>query len=145
MTMTIPRITKEEAMENALEALANFLDIVDSSSGLRKMQQECWQISEDHGFHDVGRTFGDACMLIVSEVAEALEAYREGNDPATTFYKPSGPGSTLEKPVGIPSEIADVVIRCLDFAECYGFDLHTSIEEKMNYNRTRPYLHGKKL
>lgn len=49
------------------------------------------------------------------------------------------------KPEGVPSEIADIVIRCADVAERCGFDLEAAIIEKMAYNKTRSYRHGGKV
>ena len=43
------------------------------------------------------------------------------------------------------SELADVVIRILDFCEGQKIDLETIILEKMKYNESRPYKHGNKL
>jgi hypothetical protein len=48
------------------------------------------------------------------------------------------------KPEGVPSEIADIVIRCFDFADEAGFDLGEIILEKLRYNATRPAMHGGK-
>lgn len=49
------------------------------------------------------------------------------------------------KPEGVPSEIADIVIRCLDFAGEHGIDLAEVIREKLEYNATRARMHGKKF
>lgn len=48
------------------------------------------------------------------------------------------------KPEGIPSELADIVIRVLDIADHYGIDLQQAILDKHSYNVTRPYKHGGK-
>ena len=54
-------------------------------------------------------TFEAMEALIHSEIAEATECIREGQ--LTMFYT-----ATL-KPCGLPSEIADIVIRILDYQE----------------------------
>jgi NTP pyrophosphatase (non-canonical NTP hydrolase) len=108
---------------------------------LRSLQHRCWQIAEDHGFHQYGVTFGDRLMLIVSEAAEALESYREGHAPTDYWYG----GSDGNKPEGIPSELADIVIRVFDLAEIHGIHLGAAILDKMQYNEGRPYLHGKTM
>lgn len=46
---------------------------------------------------------------------------------------------------GIPSELADVVIRVMDMCEHYGINLDKAIREKHEYNKTRPYKHGGKI
>jgi NTP pyrophosphatase (non-canonical NTP hydrolase) len=50
----------------------------------------------------------------------------------------------LYKPCGLPSELADVIIRCGDLACRLGIDLETAILEKQKYNRTRAFMHGGK-
>lgn len=48
------------------------------------------------------------------------------------------------KPEGIPSELADIVIRVFDCAVEYGIDIEEQIINKMAYNATRQYKHGGK-
>lgn len=47
------------------------------------------------------------------------------------------------KPEGIPSELADVIIRALDIAAHLDIDIEKAVAEKMAYNRTRPKRHGR--
>lgn len=49
------------------------------------------------------------------------------------------------KPEGIPSEMADIIIRVLDICAFNGIDIAQAIADKMAFNDTRPYRHGKKL
>lgn len=46
------------------------------------------------------------------------------------------------KPEGVPSELADIVIRVGDMCARYKIDLAYEIERKLKYNQTRPMLHG---
>jgi NTP pyrophosphatase (non-canonical NTP hydrolase) len=48
------------------------------------------------------------------------------------------------KPCGVPSEIADIIIRCLDFSGEHGIDIERAVREKAAYNKTRPFKHGNK-
>lgn len=48
------------------------------------------------------------------------------------------------KPVGVPSELADIIIRTLDTAAAWGIDIDAAIERKMAYNLTRAHKHGRK-
>lgn len=75
--------------------------------------------------------------LITCEVSEAIEEIRKG-DGLGVYY--TGPDL---KPEGFPTELADIVIRTLDLAELIGIDLSVVIDEKLEYNQTRDYLHGK--
>lgn len=94
---------------------------------------------------------GNKLMLIVGEAAEAHEEIRAGIDPAVTYYNEleipiwmNGPRPQL-KPEGVPSELADIVIRVFDLAAALGIDMASIIEEKHAFNTTRPYKHNKQF
>ena len=90
------------------------------------------------GWWDEDRGIPECLALIHSEVSEALEDYRDGHMELKTEV------SLTNKPYGFPSELADIVIRCLDLAGHLGIDLEQAIEVKMAYNATRPHRHGGK-
>ena len=139
-------------------------------AALAQLQQRIFDINESKGFHDdrpkpmrIGATVaglkernahlanwqGNKLMLIVSEVVEAHDEIRNGRAADETYYPTEGKevGNLRGpfKPEGVPSEIADVVIRCFDFAYTEGFDLAGIIAEKLVYNASRERLHGKKF
>lgn len=72
--------------------------------------------------------------LMHSEASEALEGIRK-NLPDDHL-----PNRSMEV-----AELADVVIRILDFAGAYKLPLAEVIIEKMIYNSGRPHMHGGKL
>lgn len=76
--------------------------------------------------------------LIHSEVSEALEEYRNGRLPTEVYTGNNG------KPEGIPIELADVIIRVLDYCGYAGIDIDAAISQKHEYNKSRPYRHGGK-
>ena len=45
----------------------------------------------------------------------------------------------------MPIEIADVIIRALNFCGRHGIDIKKAIDEKMAYNKSRPFRHGGKV
>ena len=78
--------------------------------------------------------------LIMSECAEAIECVRDrdylprmGPDKAT---------GALIKPEGLPSEIADVVIRAAQLAHALAIDLDLAVGVKSSYNAVRQHRHG---
>lgn len=92
--------------------------------------------------------------LIQSEASEALEANRKDKKVTTSAY--AGYWSEFDDKVFIEEfeneikdteedEIADTMIRLLDYAGFKGIDLDFHIEAKLKYNRTRPYKHGKSM
>lgn len=48
------------------------------------------------------------------------------------------------KPEGIPSELADIIIRVLDTCGWLQIDIAAAIADKMAYNSQRPHRHGGK-
>lgn len=80
---------------------------------------------------------GEKLMLVVTEIAEAMEETRKPNLSLDEDYELDG------KPEGFGIELADAVIRIADLAQAAGVDLQTLIEKKMAYNETRPHRHGK--
>ncbi len=77
---------------------------------------------------------GAKLALIHSEVSEALEAVRNGDTRARV--DPNG------KPEGLPSELADIVIRVADYAGACGIDLDAAVVSKLAYNARRIHRHG---
>lgn len=84
------------------------------------------------------RNFGELISLIHSETSEALEAFRDGDDYTEISYEDDG------KPVGVASELADVIIRVLDMADEMNIPVIEAVIAKHRYNQTRPYRHGNK-
>lgn len=105
---------------------------------LNEYAQQIHKTAVEHGWWEDDRNFGEVCMLITSEVAEAFEEYRNGHLP-DEIYLENG------KPEGVPVELADVIIRCLDFMHSAGIDIDAAMQQKMAYNEMRPYRHGGKL
>lgn len=96
---------------------------------IKELQEECARISEENGWWDEPRETGTMIALMHSELSEGLEAVREGN---------------IHGKDGLAEELADTVIRILDFCEHNDIDLEEEVLEKMSHNANREYRHGGK-
>lgn len=105
---------------------------------LNELAEQIHETSKEKGWWDEPlRTFPEQLVLMHSELSEALEEYRLGHKPTDEYFIDG-------KPEGIPSELADVIIRVLDTCAYYGIDIDSSIMLKMKFNQSREYRHGGK-
>lgn len=74
----------------------------------------------------INRNPGEMLMLVVSEVAEAMEGVRKGLMDDKLPHRPAE-----------EVEMADALIRILDYCEGRGLDIAGAVAEKMAYNRNR--------
>ena len=107
-------------------------------TGINEVAKEIHENAVKHGWWEDERSFPEIIALIHSEVSEALEEYRNGHSATEVYY------GYDEKPEGIPIELADVIIRILDYCAYAGIDIDAAISEKHRYNKSRPYRHGGK-
>ena len=89
------------------------------------------------GFYDKPPTPLEAHMLMVTEIAEASETIRN----RTQDYMLDRNG----KPHGELAELADCLMRILDWCYYREYDIDQAVADKMEYNRQRPYMHGKTI
>lgn len=75
-------------------------------------------------------------MLMVTELAEAVEAHRKGGISQMDDHLPEREALTCE--------LADTIIRAMDLAGDFGLPLGEVICEKLEFNRSRPVRHGGK-
>lgn len=75
---------------------------------------------------------GEKIALMHSELSEALEADRKDL-----------PSDHIEGFTGVEEELADVMIRVLDFAGHFDLRLAEALNAKIQFNLSRPFKHGK--
>lgn len=135
--------------------------------GLNETAKVVYELNKEKGFWDKERNVGELLMLVVSELGEAMEAHRKGHFAKLEHFEnnisksriinkdPNYEGditperayeahfSTLMKDT-FEDEIADSIIRLLDLSHGLNIDIEKHINAKIEYNKSRPRLHGKK-
>jgi NTP pyrophosphatase (non-canonical NTP hydrolase) len=92
---------------------------------LKEMQAEVTAYCEEKGWRESPCPLGQAMALLHEEAAEAGHAWRDwGLEDVTERL---GVGLN-PKPQGVGSEFADVLIRLLDDADLFGWDLEECLE-----------------
>lgn len=96
------------------------------------LAKKAFENAKAKGFHDKPCTDAHCVMLVACELAEAVEADREGrrSDRRTYNFLLQEYGEPLEKHLfekhikdTVEDELADAVIRLLDFAGMKGYDI----------------------
>lgn len=137
--------------------------------GINDLAKEIHENAIAHGWWEEDPSFPEIIALCHSELSEALEEYRRGRP---NLYFPCNAGGLCvedrqeehvycasrvctkgdpdfctarsNKPEGIAVEMADCIIRILDWCGKEGIDIDRIIKIKHEYNKTRHYRHGGK-
>lgn len=92
---------------------------------LNELCDICHSVAKSKGFWDEERNIGEALMLVVTEIAEAMEGHRHQDE------------------ANFKEELADAFIRLCDLCGGLGINIEEEIEKKTQINKNRPYKHGK--
>ena len=103
-------------------------------SNFSKLQSDIHKTAVNKGWWQNERNDGEILCLIHAEVSEALEALRHGNPP----------DDKVPEFTGVEAELADVVIRIMDFAQARGHRVAEAIIAKAEMNKSRAFMHGGK-
>lgn len=111
---------------------------------LNELAQEIYHNNKEKGFWDNERNVGEMLMLVTSELGEAMEAHRKGKFANMEDYEIFTGDFECSIKDSFEDEIADSIIRLLDMSAGLGIDIDTHVRLKLEYNKTRERLHGKK-
>jgi len=123
---------------------------------INELTKDIHKNAVEHGWWEEERSFGEIIALCHSELSEALEEYR--NCKPIRYYVCDGHICTDDcntcendcrherddKPEGLEIELADTIIRILDYCGHVGIDIEEAIRIKHEYNKTREFRHGGK-
>jgi len=98
-----------------------------------RISKKIYKNAVKHGFWEEDPNDAERIALMHSELSEALEALRNGNPSSNKIIE----YSSLEE------ELADTVIRIMDYAFGNDLDIAGAIIAKIEYNKNREYMHGK--
>lgn len=129
---------------------------------LNELSKQIYLQNKQKGFWDKEVNIGEKLMLIVTELSEALESnrgrkkelnreifektlinenYYENIENKNLVFKNAFEAYVKDS---FEDEMADAIIRMFDLCGGLNIDIDWHIEQKLKYNSTREYKHGKK-
>lgn len=118
---------------------------IDFAKALDGLAEEISELAEQKGFwsdeFDELSIIPIKLALVHDEVSEALRVHREVYDDGTVDVITD---MTDMQEEDFTEELADIIIRVLDLAGFYGFDIGATVLDKIERNRSRPTRHNKR-
>ncbi len=102
---------------------------------IKEWQKEVYSLAKEKGWYNPPKSKGESILMIMTELAEVVEELRSDEKH---YYEVNG------KPEGIGPELADIIIRTLDFSESLGINIEEMMIKKHEYNKSRSTRHGNK-
>src|ERR1700690_30760 len=121
----------EELHRLLYEMETSYMDAVYVAETLNDLSKDIRRLN-DKWWHDpttselIQRNSGEQFMLMVSEIAEAMEGHRKNLMDDKLPQRPM-----------VEVELADAIIRIMDYAGNYNMDIGGALIEKLEYNATR--------
>jgi NTP pyrophosphatase (non-canonical NTP hydrolase) len=103
---------------------------------ITEMVEKCYSNAVTLGWAEKPVPIPEQIALVHSEASEALEAFRN-HEPITWTDEHN-------KPQGVGSEFADILIRIGHYSKLNGIDLEYEVSRKLEFNLTRGHRHGGK-
>ena len=104
---------------------------------LNELRDEAYSIAKANGWHEEEHSDEHCLMLIITEIAEAVQADRKNLHADVEAFKKYEEiidfKENFERQIKntVEDELSDVVIRCLDLAGLRKFDLEEEVEALM--------------
>lgn len=124
MLTTVSVVTSLESLSMEL-AVSERESFFHTTLPLGFLGREAFDTAVQKGFYTLNRSPLEFHALFHTEISEATKEIRNGTD-------------------GEATELADCLIRILDYCHYRGFQIDSVVRNKMQKNRSRPYLHGGK-
>lgn len=97
--------------------------ITELAARIKEINHKWWH---DENGNPLNRNKGELLCLIHSEISEAMEGERKN------LMDDKLPHRKMAE-----VELADAIIRILDYASAFGYDVEGAINEKLEYNKVR--------
>lgn len=116
---------------------------------LNELRDEAYSIAKANGWHEEEHSDSHWLMLIITEIAEAVQADRENLHADVEAFKKYEMvldfKENFERQIKntVEEELSDVVIRCLDFSGLHVFDLQNLFNEPVDGDVLEEMFSGK--
>ena len=100
----------------------------------KKMAERVHHLAASQGLWPPNRHVAIPIALAHSELSEALECFRMGNPP----------DKNISDMNGAEVQLSDVLGILMDMEVGYGLDISGALAKKMEFNKSRGYMHGGK-